>query len=342
MSIYYPNYFFLFLLLFSFACQQKEINTESAFYYWKSVVNLTDFEIQYLMELDIKKVYVKFFDVDWDFEKTAPFPTVTILHLNSFPTNLELIPTVFITNRTLSKLPEDQIEKLAENIFQKIKLLAKDIQFKELQWDCDWTKSTQSKYFQLLDLLKQKFDGSVVHSATIRLHQIKYPEQTGVPPVDKGMLMFYNMDKVAATDTKNSILDIEVAKKYIDRLKDYKLDLDVGLPVFQWAVLFRDGQMIRLINQIDFSEFDDHDRFVKVDDQHYEVKKSTYLNGVYLYELDKIRLESVNLEVLKASANLLKLHLKPASRCISFYHLDSLNLSAFHYEQLQEVYHLLD
>ena len=65
---------------------------------------------------------------------------------------------------------------------------------KEIQLDCDWNSSTQKKYFNLIEEMKlYPTWENIVWSATIRLHQLKYPKQTGVPPVNKGVLMFYNM-----------------------------------------------------------------------------------------------------------------------------------------------------
>ncbi len=44
-------------------------------------------------------------------------------------------------------------------------------------------------------------------SSTIRLHQIKYRERTGVPPVERGMLMFYNMGQFSADPEARAIFD---------------------------------------------------------------------------------------------------------------------------------------
>ena len=44
-------------------------------------------------------------------------------------------------------------------------------------------------------------------SATIRLHQVKYRADTGVPPVDRGMLMAYNLLPPDQAGERSSILD---------------------------------------------------------------------------------------------------------------------------------------
>ncbi len=76
------------------------------------------------------------------------------------------------------------------------------IKCRALQIDCDWTTKTAPKYFYFLQQIREKLDAHedggtfaslAMLSATIRLHQVKYPEKSGMPPVDKGVLMFYNM-----------------------------------------------------------------------------------------------------------------------------------------------------
>jgi len=174
-------------------------------------------------------------------------------------------------------------------------------------------------------------------SATIRLHQIKYVEKTGVPPVERGMLMYYNMGKVQEETTENSILDNQIGQQYIAKLKDYPLPLDLALPLFQWGVLFRANKMIKLLNQLDAIELADPNRFRKVDENHWEIIKSTYLDGVYLYKNDEIRLEKSTVDELNIAADLLEQQLKREDRSIVFYHLDSAVLMNFEVEALDSI-----
>ena len=69
-------------------------------------------------------------------------------------------------------------------------------------------------------------------SATIRLHQLKFIGESGIPPVDKGLLMCYNMGDLHRLRISNSILETAELKKYIKQLSVYPLKLDVAfLPV---------------------------------------------------------------------------------------------------------------
>ena len=80
-------------------------------------------------------------------------------------------------------------------------------------------------------------------SATIRLHQVKYREETGVPPVDYGVLMYYNMGHISAMGA-NSIYDRSTALRYLGKLREYPLPLDIALPMFAWGVHSADGQVL--------------------------------------------------------------------------------------------------
>ena len=174
-------------------------------------------------------------------------------------------------------------------------------------------------------------------SATIRLHQIKYFEQTGVPPVNRGMLMFYNMGDLDKIETENSILDIEIGKSYFQNFDKYPLPLDVALPIFQWGVIFRDGKLVKLINNLRAEDLTDEARFEQIAENRFRLEASTYLEGYYLYKDDLIRLENVEQQALRESAKALSNVIDNQGFTVSFYHLDSLSLSAFPQDSLEQI-----
>ncbi len=329
-------------LLFLFNnCQSKEIEITPAFYHWQTKLHLSEYEKAYLSNLSSQKIYPKFFDVDWDFNQQKPIALASLIVSDELPKALILVPTVFITNRTLVQLSTDELPDLANKIVQKLTnqiALFPNTTIQEIQFDCDWTQSTKSNYFELLALLNQAFKPKGIRlSATIRLHQIKYAQKTGVPPVERGMLMYYNMGNVQKETTNNSILDNTIGAKYLSQLADYPLPLDLALPLFQWGVLFRNNKMIKLLNQLTASELRDSQRFMKIDKNHWEVIKSTYLNGIYLYKNDHIRLEKSELPDLEVAADLLQKQLKIDNRTIAFYHLDSTLIQQFEVVDLKAI-----
>jgi len=140
--------------IFLFGCSQKpKRKVEHAFYFWQSNFTLTKEELKYLKTLDVKKLYIRFFDVDWNPIQRAAVPVGDVQIETDKLNNIEIVPAVFITNRTLENISDTLIQDLAGKIFKKItgKLtLFKNPVVRELQLDCDWTGETRNKYFQLI------------------------------------------------------------------------------------------------------------------------------------------------------------------------------------------------
>jgi len=332
---------FSVLLFFGFSsCHSPSPAPAPAFYHWKTQLDPTAAEFAYLDSLGVQKLYVKVFDVDWDEERQQPVPLARLDAPKATAGNrLEFIPTVFITNRTLSNLDAAAIPDLARRIVNLLTSLAETAawEVKEIQLDCDWTETTRDKFFVLLVALRAELtDRPVILSATIRLHQIRYPDRTGVPRVDRGMLVCYNVGEVTHWEESNSILDAGLVAPYLSA-DDYPLPLDVALPVFGWGVLFRQGRMIRLINGLEPADLTDTARFTNLGDSRYEVAKSTYLQGYYLYRGDRLRLETAKTEALMATATLLAAYLPPGNRTVAFYHLDTTTIKKFPYEELERI-----
>ena len=73
----------------------------------------------------------------------------------------------------------------------------------------------------------------------------------------------------------------------------------------------------------------------------YRLKKSTYLDGYYLYEGDLLRLEWISVEHLKKATALLRSSIHSDTVWLSFYHLDTPLLQAYDYTILQECLDIL-
>ncbi len=297
-----------------------------SFYYWKTHFSLTSEEKNALTALEVKQLYVKFFDIDWDMTLQQAVPLAMV----SFDTvalgEHVLVPTIFISNRTFLNLPFAQIEELAQKTTKKIAQLS-PISYSEIQIDCDWTMQTKSSFFSFLTVLK-KINIEKKVSCTIRLHQIKDAAQMGIPPCESGVLMLYNTGNLEDSQEANSIFNAKLAQNYLAHLEDYPLKLDFALAIFQWGVIQRDGKAIKLIHGLSEKQLTNV-RFLKQDATHFEVLQSTYLEGYYLYAGDKIRLEKATSEDLKTMAVFIAHHAKHQPYCILFYHLDEKNIQNY-------------
>lgn len=326
-----------------FSCNDnKAVRTiEPSFYYWKSVFKLTGFEKQRLDSLHVKTIYIKFFDVDWDNATQQPLPVAKINFADTAYRSFNIIPTVFITNQCIQKIDSVQINSLAEKIMQLTKQLIFNNNFKEVpevQFDCDWTATTKTKYFSLLQSFK-KLKPNAVISATIRLHQIKYLSKTGVPPVNKGLLMCYNMGNLKNPATNNSIIETEELKKYIDNLAAYPLPLDVALPLFNWKVLFRNNTYAGLIQNLPDSLLTNP--FISKEGTRYLFLKDSLLAGYPFKKGDVLRNEQSNYSEIISTAQAISKKLKNTTLRVSLYHLDSLLLSKYSLHELETIYNSL-
>lgn len=186
-------------------------------------------------------------------------------------------------NAVQSRLNTDSITIAEKPKFEK------DIQ--ELLFDCDWTESSKDNYFYLLEKLKSKFPNYKIAS-TIRLWQYKYYEKAGVPPVDKGLLMCYNMTNPTEYKTKNSIGTSDELADYITHDK-YPLELDIALPLFSWSVLFRGGEFKGVI-----SEYQDFEKspiiFKKTDENKYTLQDDIQIGKFYARNGDEIKIEKIS------------------------------------------------
>lgn len=332
-------------LLFSiFSCKEQPKPAkviERSMYYWKSQLKLSNFEKGRIDSLGINTIYLKFFDVGWNEVTNQPMPIAKLTidqTINEAIFPYTIIPTIFITNECIQKIDSSQIEQLAKNTIKLTKELIQQYPFKkirEIQFDCDWTALTKEKYFSFLHYCKK--DSVFSHlpiSATIRLHQIKYVNKTGFPPVNKGLLMCYNMGNLKNPNTQNSIIETTELDKYIPTLYNYPLPLDVALPLFDWYVLFRNNVYVGLINQIDIN----NNVFEKISPTRYRVISDTIIQSISLQKNDIIRAEkSEYSEIIKATKSLQN-KIKNTQLRVSLFHLDSIILSKYSINELESIY----
>jgi hypothetical protein len=329
-------------ILFSCNESNQPRQVTPSFYYWKSTLNLTNFEKQKLDSLNVKTLYLKFFDVDWDEAAGKPLP-VAKLPATSYKlqVGITIIPVVFITNECIQKIDSSQIKQLAENIYGLILEIKQSNgidSIPEIQIDCDWTEATKEKYFLLLNNIKVKNQKSKL-SATIRLHQIKFLSKAGVPPVDRGLLMCYNMGNLKNPATNNSILETKELKKYTGNLSSYPLPLDVAFPLFNWKVLYRNNVYSGLIQGLPDAAFSNS--FCNKTGNRYLVLKDTLLQGYDLRKGDMLRDEQSEIKEVLAAAHEIGRHLKNTPLRVSLYHLDSVILSKYATHELESIYNSL-
>ncbi|WP_435356130.1 hypothetical protein [Emticicia sp. SJ17W-69] len=302
-----------------------------SFYYWKTSVSLTKNETDLLT--NVRTIYVRYFDIKWD---KKPIPVAKVDFTNFSFKNTSITPVIYIKNEVFTNISEKEIRDLSNRtleLLDKINTIIGIKSNKEIQIDCDWSDETKSKYFDFLKNLKEKYEHTI--SVTIRLHQIKYYSKTGIPPCDKGVLMFYNMGKLGNLD-RNSIYNNYDASQYVKYVKNYPLFLDVALPIFRWGYVLRNRRIINLLSKIDDEELKRQIFIKQIDKQHFQFLEGMYWKGIYFQKNDEIVIEKITQKELFHAANLLSKYIKHPSNTI-FFDLDSANISHFSHEEFFQV-----
>jgi hypothetical protein len=314
----------IFIIIFVFSCTKPD-EPRISFYYWKTIFKLSTSEKTILSDNKVTKLYLRYFDITLD-KNNQPFPESPI-RFEQKPTNFEIIPVIYIKNQVFLNKNLD-ISDLASKTYSFINQIntQNQIVVKEIQIDCDWTLNSKDNYLKFIEIFKEKSNKKL--SATIRLHQIKYFRQTKIPSVDKGVLMYYNMGKIAP-DSLNSIYDHKIANRYLESLKNYPLELNIALPIYSWAIHIRYNKVIGLKNKIDVKAIQKDTNFVVSKNNFYKVKNNNFKSGTFYKKNDLLKFESISGNDLLEMASNLESNLKQNPKEIIFYDLDHFNFKSY-------------
>ena len=297
-----------------------------AFYYWKTIYKLSVSEKQTLTENKVKKLYIRYFDIDSNSTTNQVFPQSPI-QFQDKPANLEIVPVIYIKNQIML-INNLNLQDLAQKTNDYINQINKKnhISSQEIQIDCDWTLSSKDNYLKFIDRFKKISNKKL--SATIRLNQIKYFRETKIPNVDKGVLMFYNMGKIAP-DALNSIYDEKIARKYLSSLKKYPLSLNFALPIYSWGIHIRENRVLELISKINIQELQKDSNFTPTKPNFFRAKRNNYKKGTFYKTNDLIKFETISSGNLLEMANHLQENTNAFPEEIIFYDLDEFNLKNY-------------
>lgn len=345
-----PQFVLLFCLLLlaaysiypSSVPDQKQLR--KAVYYWKSSFELSNwdtnnFQSRFLDTHQVERIYIRMLDVDWNvLEGAYPIARNNL----SIYTNREYdyVPVVFITNKTMLHLKKEEVPALAANLLRQLLRIEKHSHkvCSEIQVDCDWTAKSKERYFELLTAMK-KLKPEYKYSATIRLYQYKYAKKCGVPPVDRGMLMMYNISSATTYSEQSSIFNQTDAAKYLSGSSSYPLNLDIALPAFSWSILFRDQQFQGVINDLGTEELRTLPFLQQQSAALFRVETDTLLYGNYVRKGDIIKTETCREPELRSAATLARQAIRNDSTTyVAIFDLDEKDLQHISYEAIERIY----
>ena len=287
------------LLAFMFSACNTRRSHDVDFYYWKSKCEIGETERDYFSQLESKRLFVRLFDVDVESGKAVVVGPIQAFSKKQLPNDsTKGIPVVFITNPTfLDYVGDSAVDRLVTNVNSTIEHImnAAGVGYNEIQIDCDWTQRTKEPYFRFLKQLAGQSGRDI--SCTLRLHQIRDRQKTGVPPVSRGSLMCYATSSPMEGDTHNSILDMELLKAYTANINDYPLDFDVVLPIYSWGIVTNHVGEVKLINGLTEDDLQTS-MFEKKDEHLYLIKEDGFIQGMYVNRGFTVKIEDITPELL--------------------------------------------
>lgn len=279
-------------------------------YYWRTVYDPSPTELDFLKTHNVKRVYMRMFDVVDNNSQAVPDATITFAQ--PVPDGVEIVPAVFVTVEAMKRAATQQdIDSLATGIVERVRRIClrnKVTNWPEVQLDCDWTATTRDGFYALCRAVKQRLPEGKLLSSTIRLHQLTQE----APPVDYGVLMVYNTDDFSNPRVTNSILNEQTVEAFVKRRLDYDLPLDIALPIYQWNLVFSKSGQFRRIEKYAESYADD----------------------------EEYRFESVPYATLQRTQEILAkyLDMTPGNHSTILYHLDPNNINNYSHEQIEDIY----
>lgn len=282
----------------------------NAIYHWKTSFKPNKFERNFISQHQIKRLYIRMFDVGTDNlyngEGTQPVPIATTMFKDSLKSleGMDVVPVVYITVEAL-RLNMPMCDKILKRVDDMCR--AQKIRYREVQFDCDWTKETKPLFFALCQEAKESLHKSKKGlSATIRLHQLR----DTLPDIDYGVLMLYNTESLINSKVKNSILNSEIVEEYMRHAQSDK-HLDFAYPTYEWTLWFMDGEFKGIL----------------------PISQDLPKAGILRHEKSDFE------EILKAKRNIKSelIDISYSSANI-IYHLDSANLSKYSIDEIENIF----
>lgn len=208
----------------------------------------------------------------------------------------------------------------------------------EVQMDCDWTVKTKEKYFRFLQEIKKHISGRTL-SCTLRLWQYRDRDKAGIPPVDRCMLMCYNVSNPKYDENANAIARPDIIAQYL-KTKKYPVELDIALPVYSWAAMYKYGEFSQLreaMNEEDIAR--DTVNFQSEGNHRYRFLVDTLIGDSYYRTGDVFRIDQLTRQELAAVADVVKqnINIQPSTR-IAFFSWDTTYINRYGISFLDSLY----
>ena len=293
-------------------------------------VQIDEFRKQIIQETNTKRLYIKFFDVVFNEWQQRPLPLAQV----EFDTTslkwikesgIEIVPVLYINNDLVDKVNSERISALADRIMLLLKTRLDQFYLTDIKLvhiDCDWSVSSQEKYFDLLryfETLPFFLDKQI--SVAVRPKQMGNNAKFGTPPVKR--IVF--------------TLDMQDEKFEPSWLKNYAIPLDVSLPVFNDPIVFRNNSAMGEISGIPDSSWQS-EKVCQKSGEYFEVIKDTVVHFHYFKKGDHIEYKTGDTAALNKIAGSIRDNLKSSQVTIILNQLDSIKIRQYKTSQLRAAF----
>lgn len=330
-----PAFLLLPFMLQAFLPEPPEPVVIPAAFRWRNSSWLDGAESQAIETNGLQRVYLKLLDIDWNSAHGAhPISSARVPHQwrsswgypGNWKDKVELVPSIYITNGTFLKLSDAEVAELATKLLRKLRMECPET-IHGVLLDCDWTEKTRKPFFHLTRIMNDSLD--VPLTVTIRLHQYAQPAKTGVPPADRGMLMPYNVGRLTAPGTSNSIFNEATAAPYFTSNEPYPLPLDIGLPAFSWGVQFRKGTFLGILREEEVDRAIDLGLVTGRSGGLLQVVNEDNDQMPALHLGDEIRVEKITPQVLKQVAGLASQAVNSDTLAVAYFETGTHNFQGY-------------
>lgn len=367
------------ILFFFSSCNGQHTPVRSTFI-WQTRQYIGDDEFKRLDTLGISHLYVRYGDIRWNpyLKKAEPVdPDYDHYYAD---TGDDITAVIFITSDVMLHLDKNGLQELAKNVAgmfntihheyaqnnrttQKISLYNNDSgeydeeryhkevekvseswlkNNRELMIDCDWTVGSKENYFEFLGYLKKELPDINI-SSTLRLWQYRDYKTAGVPPVDRCMLMCYSTGDPADPNEENAIFDLKMLKLFLNH-DHYPAHIDIALPVYSWATLYRSGEFRGILSPVTSEELTSNPKlFEQKDSSRFIVRCDTVIGDTYYRYGDELRFQGIEPSMLFKMAEWIKDHIKISSSTrISLFSYDPKYFNQLGNENIKKIYNIFN
>ncbi len=350
-------YLLIFCLSF-ISCKAEDYRTEyeqNSFCYWKASFSFYSGDKELWKESNANHMYVRYFDVGWDVVTREAKPMGTLRAYSTLPT-ANFTPSVFITNDVFRNAKKSALDTLCIRIKNRIGKVDDDFRarietkrrydetmtdtffrYNEILIDCDWTEGTKKNFFYFIEKLKNMIPEKHI-TLTLRLWQYKNQKNSGIPPVDRVLLMCYNVESANKYEVDNSIATLDNIKKYVSGVS-YPLKVDIALPLFNWGIIFRDKEFKGIIGNVSLKDYMDNPDYEQLGNNRFQLKNEMIIGSFFARPGDEIRVEMLSREELKELAAYLQKEVKQDKYSrITFFSWDSKYINNYDANEIKNIF----